>query len=89
MKPPGWCTLVCSVLPWVTMGPGEDGLSADRPGEDVQLAQRAQDEQHEALIRAFETHDPKAAADAARHHVQHSKDLALERILSGALPVHV
>jgi DNA-binding GntR family transcriptional regulator len=41
------------------------------------------DEQHEALIAAFEAKDPKAAELAARNHIEHSKGLAMERLMRG------
>jgi DNA-binding GntR family transcriptional regulator len=41
------------------------------------------DEQHEALIAAFEAKDAGAAEQAARQHIEHSRSLAMERLIKG------
>ena len=51
--------------------------------------QTAQDDQHEALIDAFERRDAAGAREAARVHIEHSQSLALERIMAGRLTVQV
>jgi len=45
--------------------------------------QRHADGQHEALIAALEAGDATAAANAARAHIEHSRALVMERIISG------
>jgi DNA-binding GntR family transcriptional regulator len=56
-------------------GPG--GNEAERQNADAQ---------HEALIAAFEVGDAKAAEQAARLHVEHSRFLAMDRIMGGHTP---
>jgi DNA-binding GntR family transcriptional regulator len=51
--------------------------------------QRSADAQHEALIAAFEQGDAKAAEQAARHHIEHARSLAMDRIVSGLAPLSV
>jgi DNA-binding GntR family transcriptional regulator len=51
------------------------GVSADE--------QRHADGQHEALIAALEAGDATAAANAARLHIEHSRALVMEQIISG------
>jgi carbonic anhydrase/acetyltransferase-like protein (isoleucine patch superfamily)/DNA-binding GntR family transcriptional regulator len=41
------------------------------------------DEQHETMIAAFEAKDAKAAEQAARHHIEHARGLAMERLMQG------
>jgi DNA-binding GntR family transcriptional regulator len=53
---------------------GEGGTEADK---------RDADSQHEALIAAFETRDAKAAELAARLHIEHSRALAVDRLMQG------
>jgi DNA-binding GntR family transcriptional regulator len=53
---------------------GEGGSDADKQDADTQ---------HEALITAFEAHDASAAELAARHHIEHSRGLAVARLVQG------
>jgi len=43
---------------------------------------RDQEQQHEDLITALERGDSEAAAEAARLHVQESRDLVMKALLS-------
>jgi DNA-binding GntR family transcriptional regulator len=56
-------------------GPG--GSEAERESADAQ---------HDALINAFEANDAKAAENAARLHIEHSRFLAMDRIMGGRTP---
>lgn len=56
-------------------GPG--GSEAEQKNADVQ---------HEALISAFENGDAKAAEQAARLHIEHSRSLAMDQIIHGHVP---
>jgi DNA-binding GntR family transcriptional regulator len=53
---------------------GNGGTDADK---------RDADGQHEALITAFEAKDAKAAEFAARHHIEHARGLAMDRLMQG------
>jgi DNA-binding GntR family transcriptional regulator len=41
------------------------------------------DAQHEAIIAAFEAKDAKAAEQATRHHIEHSRGMAMDRLMQG------
>ena len=58
-----------------------------RPGNEAN--QRDADAQHEALIAAFEAGDAKAAEQAARHHIEHSRALAMDEIMKGLAPLEL
>lgn len=58
-----------------------------RPGNEAN--QRDADAQHEALIAAFEAGDAKAAEQAARYHIEHSRALAMDQILKGLVPLEL
>ena len=49
----------------------------------------AADDGHEALIAAMEASDPIAAERAAAAHVEHARDIALARVLSGAANIPI
>ncbi len=49
----------------------------------------AADDGHEALIAAMEASDPIAAERAAAEHVEHARDIALARVLSGTANIPI
>ncbi len=65
------------------------GLFGESPSEDKRGDQIVQDEQHEALIKAFEKRDANAARKAAALHVQSSKELVLAHIMRGESAVQI
>jgi DNA-binding GntR family transcriptional regulator len=52
-------------------------------GGGTQDEKQDADSQHEALIAAFEAKDSKAAEQAARHHIEHSRGMAIDRLMQG------
>ncbi|HCP64152.1 MAG TPA: GntR family transcriptional regulator [Hyphomonadaceae bacterium] len=56
------------------------------PGGSVH-EQREADAQHEALIAAFEAGDAQAVQQASRLHIEHSRALAMDRIVKGLAPL--
>ena len=58
------------------------------PGSGEQDRAEA-DEGHEALIAALEASDPIAAERAAAVHVEHARDIALARVLSGTANIPI
>lgn|GEM_PF-266423 len=58
-------------------------FGSGRTETDMAADQVAQDQQHEALIAAFEANDRDAAEDAARTHIEHSRHLAMSQIFDG------
>ncbi|MCE2890827.1 MAG: GntR family transcriptional regulator [Hyphomonadaceae bacterium] len=58
-----------------------------KPGNEAN--QRDADAQHEALIAAFEAGDAKAAEQAARYHIEHSRALAMDQLMKGLVPLEL